>query len=332
MNAPRRFGRISLRCPTENLEGDGLWERMRCHLHQEDTLTLSPDPGMSFPSAGVKRLPDTQNRVHLRATFPGLYGVEGHLPVALREAAQGDGLEARMLRGFLDIPGNRQAHLHYRAWQRARPTLTDGCDHHPLRTYLAALSGQGFPQGTVAPLMGGITAEPSVDALVARISRWLGRWCPDMPTRVRIAQFQPQWVPLSPPTCLGSSPGNQLGLDTHLSERVPDRSGPVNIIIGPLPMDQARSLSPGQHPGQALATDIHRGVGGDHRFVLTLEHISRPLPRLGRRGPILGMDTLWIRKRPVSPITHSWPDSTFMTPAQGIHTHENHDTSAASAS
>ncbi|ANB01841.1 hypothetical protein ECTOBSL9_1060 [Ectothiorhodospira sp. BSL-9] len=266
---------------------------MRVHLHREEPVMVSPDPGLSFPSSPVKTVPNSRGRINLCAPTPGLYGVEGHLPAAWREAAQGDSQEARALRGFLDIPGRRQAHLNYRVWQRSRPTLIDGQGSHPLQACLAALGGQGFQdRAGIDPLMGGITAQPSADALAARISRWLGQRYPDIHHPVRIAQFQPHWVSLFPTTGLGRSPGNRLGMDTHLGERVPDRSGPIHIVIGPLSIDQVRALSPGQHVGQALAAHIRRGLGRHHDFVLSLEHVPRRLPQLGCQGPVLGMDIL----------------------------------------
>lgn len=316
----------------KRLRQGGLLEWMRVHLHREEPVMVSPDPGLSFPSSPLKTLPDSQGRINLCAPTSGLYGVEGHLPVAWREVAQGDSPEARTLRGFLDILGHRQAHLNYRVWQRSRPTLIDGQGNHPLQACLAALGGQGFQhRATIGPVMGGISGELSADALSARIGRWLRQCCPDVHAPVRITQFQPHWVSLSPATHLGRSPGNRLGMDTHLGERVPDRSGPINIVIGPLPMDQVRTLSPGQPSGVALAADVRRVLGHRHGFVLTLEHVSRRLPRLGCQGPVLGMDTLPTSGLPALVIARSWPDSAFTTRPPGIHAHEPHDTAASSS-
>jgi type VI secretion system protein ImpH len=251
--------------------GDGLDRWVRIHPH----------PGLSFPPADLRRAyMDGEGVLHVEANVYGLYGVDAPMPHYLLETANSEEATGQRLRAFLDIFNHRLYTLLYEAWRLE--DAVEGSERAAFRPIARALAG-GAEDLRLAHA-GGITRrQPSPTSLATTLIAEF-----DVPARVR--DCIPQWMTLPERQPLGAREGPVLGNDAILGDGLVVASGRVDVEIGPVPLDDALRLLPGQEAGDRLLTLARRLLGPTTPFDVVVHiatHASQALS-LGQDSIPLG--------------------------------------------
>lgn len=279
------------------------------HKPADDPIRLGQEPSLGFAPAGLARYTPGQKGLpaRLNVYLFGLLGPNGPLPLHLTEHARDrlrnfhDPSFAR----FLDIFHHRLLTLFYRAWAAAQPTTNyDRPKSDRFALYVGATFGLGMPS------MRDRDALPDLTKL-----HFAGRFA--FPTRnseglrgiiggffkmpVRIEEFVGQWLELRDvDLCrLGSLPGiSSLGRSITVGSRTWECQQKFRIILGPLDLDDYRSLLPGhEHQGRLIAlVRNYIGCELDWDVQLILRRREVPPLQLGGSGQ-LGRTT-WLLSRP----------------------------------
>lgn len=262
--------------PRRGTMGDGLDRWVRIHPH----------PGLSFPPADLRRAYlDEQGVLHLEANVYGLYGVDAPMPHYLLEAANSEEATGQRVRSFLDMFNHRLYTLLYEAWRLEY--AVEGSERAAYRPLARALAG-GAEDARLAHA-GGITRrEPSPASLAITLRAEF-----DVPARIR--DCIPQWMTIPDQEALGGREGPVLGSDALLGERLLVASGCVDVELGPMPLDTALALLPGDEPGDRLLALTRQllGPGTPFDVVLHIESQSGRALSLGEDSIPLGWSS-WL--------------------------------------
>lgn len=252
---------------------------------RREAVRVRPDPANVFPAADVldiRPAASPADPVPVEVGFGGLYGIDAALPAAFHERISTQAAETQPLQAFLDLLSHRSYAQLWRAWARYRPDVRSWNlgrrDLHAVRA--AALSG--LPESADAPV-------PTRELLpfAARLSGW-ARNAEGLRALlahatgfgVRILENVPRAVRLAERPRLGAA---RLGVDTVVGERLYDESGKFRVEIGPLGLDDFRSLLPGGAGASrvGLLVQLYTSDALDYDVDLLLRAEEAPRLRLG---------------------------------------------------
>ncbi|TYB84410.1 type VI secretion system baseplate subunit TssG [Oceaniovalibus sp. ACAM 378] len=273
---------------------------------RQDSVRLGQEPSMAFARSTLTAFtpPCGKTPGRLGNLAFGLFGAHGPMPAHLTEYVRERKHSFRdpTLAAFADMLTHRLLSLFYRAWTTGQPApgldrdAGDGMDAR-----VAALSGHagGALQGRDAMpdmarryftghLARGPKNAAGLESMLAAFFR----------APVRVQQFVGSWLPLEPDDRwqLGARVG--LGQGTGIGDRVWSRSAKFRLHIGPLTVDEYRTLLPG---GAALArlTAIVRSFAGDALdWDVNLVLRAAEVPRASLGGDTRLGQTGWIGTRP----------------------------------
>ncbi len=278
------------------------------------TLEFLPDPVLALePSGG----PDRPAEMTVAAL--ALTGTTGALPYCYTEllierAQNGD----KTLASFLELFEHRLLSLFFRAWERSRPVLAlerswdqrdPSLNGRPRELFgfsnqLFSLIGLGMP-----PLRG--CNEFPDEALLYFVGLFAQRHRSSMGLEallreyfklpIEVIQFVEHKLRLDPAdrTTLSSSGGNNLaGVNTILGDRITDVASKFRLRVGPLSIDEFRSLAPEgllfRRLVQMTRLYVDTGLIFDVQLVLKAKHVPEcRLPKGSARGARLGRDS-WL--------------------------------------
>lgn len=272
----------------------------------EEDLRLGQEPHLSFSPASISRFQPRggDNGYHrLSVKFFGLLGPNGPLPLRISEYVQnriqhhGDVTLAR----FFDMFHHRMLTFFYSAWARNQKAVEyEGDGESRFDRFIGSFAGYGQPlmrdrdalpdeaKFSYAGLMASSTSAPS--GLEQCIADYF-----DVP--VELEEFVGEWmvVPRNERCQLGSTNAN-LGKGAMMGERVWNCQYKFRLKIGPLDMDEFRTLLPGGLGLKEMRAMVHNYVGMELKCELNLLVKAREVPktRLGQQGR-LGWST-WLRE------------------------------------
>ncbi len=321
--------RLLERLLAERAQGDPRQRRAPVGYDQpeQELVRFRAQNSLSFPPAPIIQikqprprdpLPDGEPPPEMTVSFMGLTGPVGVMPhhytaLLLRRVREKD----FSLRDFLDLFNHRVLSLFYRAWEkyrlpfayeRSRLTAGEGKDDGITRG-LYCLVGMGtgglrdrqeFADEAFLYYAGLFAHFPrSAGSLEGLLGDYF-----QLP--IEVHQFQGRWLTLRPEDCtiLPSSQipqgmNLQLGIETVAGDRIWDIRSTFRIRVGPLGIQQFRSLMPSTHGLRALSQMVRMYVGPELDFdvQLVLRPAEVPACRLGSEElpdrPRLGWNT-WI--------------------------------------
>lgn len=246
-----------------------------------EAVRITPDEAGVFPASDVRRVePGQPTRVTVG--FGGLYGIDAALPAAFHERISTRAPETEPLRDFLDLLSHRTYAALWRAWAKYRPEVRawEGSrrDLHAMRA--EALSGLGdareraIPAPALLPFAARFAAwSRNAEGLTALLEHALGH-------RIRVLENVPRTVQITDRPRLGRA---RLGIDTVVGERLHDEAGMFRVEVGPLGLDDFRSLLPGEAGAQRLAALVgtYTSDALDYDVDLLLRSPEAPPLRLG---------------------------------------------------
>lgn len=255
----------------------------------------------SFPSGEIASV-ESGELPSVRTTFLGLYGVDSVLPdYFLSDIATGrEG--SRSLAAFLDIFNHRISELFYAAWKKYRypiQFLYGGSDR--LSVSLLHLIGQNIQaeagakhllqnkllDSRVLGLLGIFHQKTRTAEGVCSLVTYLSPG-----SKVRVTEFQPQWVHLEQPAGLGRN-GTRLGSGSIvLGRRLKDYSHLIHIDITPGTFEGALEILPRGAVNQQLLQllNIYLGHRTDASIYLNIPKKWVPTTCLNRKQ-MLGINT-----------------------------------------
>jgi type VI secretion system protein ImpH len=221
----------------------------------EEAVLFRATPSMGFAPADIAAIREGEGDwpVEMDVAFLGLYGPSSPMPAAWTERIVMGMPGADNLRDVLDLFDHPLIALSWRITRSGRVDwLWDREGRDPPSVSALALAGivPGSPDGLdrmrLLPLAGLLAQHSRGAATVAAIvGRYFGlpahieEWVPSRATIPPEQQFR-----------LGSD-GAAMG-DTSLGETVPDVSGVVRLVLGPLPLSSFVAFLPGGAQRQAL--------------------------------------------------------------------------------
>ncbi|MFA5700854.1 MAG: type VI secretion system baseplate subunit TssG [Desulfuromonas sp.] len=253
-------------------------------------MRLRPAPEISFPAADIRRCAlDESGRLDFELNFSGLYGVDSPLPHFFLDTVAAGEDSGEVVRSFLDLFCQRLYQLHYLAWKKFHCHASRG-ERSLYARYLEALSGLDTPGTTRRLAYAGLIGSrvKNQQGLTGMLEDYL-----QMPVAIR--QYAPCWVFLDSVPSLGGAEELVLGKNALLGNRVLDLSRNILIQVGPVALEQARSLLPGQPGAKELGHLIRQYLDPTMQFDIDLK--VRPkcgaTTRLGSQEVILGW-TSWL--------------------------------------
>ena len=259
---------------------------------------LGQNVRMKFATMEVTRVdPENSSRPpSIKVDLIGLLGPEGPMPYHLTRWIY-DRLSDRWFRDdaddaqsdtafidFCDILQHRMIALFYRAWADSRPSIQiERKAGGRIHAMAAAMSGLYLPLVGAADQERDAVAMRQAGSLghqvhsPERLSRFLSE-CLNVP--VQINEFVSSWMelPLKVRTALGKQ-HNQLAKTAVVGKRVFDRQGSIEIVFGPLSLDEFQNFLPGRDKRaelqRALDFSLSREVNARLRFVLKKQDVPR---------------------------------------------------------
>lgn len=252
-------------------------------------LRVEPHAGLSFPPSDLRRsYIDDRGVLCLTANVHGLYGVDAPMPYYMVEAAGRDDEAGQRLRAFLDIFNHRLYSLLYQAWKVQN--AVDGGDDAAYGAAATAIAG-GVADDRLAHAGSLTQRRPSANALATMLEVECG-------APVRVFDCIPQWLPIADRVPLGGAGGPCLGEDSLLGDGVQVAGERIDARIGPLPLDDALALLPGQPLGDRLLvlTRGMLGVAVPFDLILRVQPGAAGLQVLGQTALPLGWSS-WLGER-----------------------------------
>jgi type VI secretion system protein ImpH len=233
-----------------------------------EPIRLGQDASLAFRAAAFDAVfdGDARRRPRLAATFFGLLGPHGALPLHLtqyvyeRRRRHGDGT----LTAFLDIFHHRLLSLRYRVWADAQPAIDR--DRPALARYprhLGALIGQSTSAEPVpttaldeASLFSALhfaAQTRHAEGLVKVLHAYFG-------VPVAIEEFIGQWLSIPDEHCWRVPAAAQgvlgvLGESTRVGTEIWDRQAKFRVVLGPVSAEQYARFLPGAE-GLAQLTEL----------------------------------------------------------------------------
>jgi len=261
-------------------------------------VRVRPALSLGFPRHDIESVERDEDGIwHIEANFFGLYGTTSPLPTfytedLIDEAMQGETAS----RDFLDLIHAALYPLLYRAWEKYRLWLriAERKEQAQLdRLYaLVGLQGRDTPHAAALLAHAGLFSwrPRSALGLESLLSSVLG----GVPVCVETCVEREVSIPLPGRTMLGTQ-ASELGENTLLGHRVPDRAGNLSIIVGPLPAKMFMSMLPGAENYELTKQVLRHYLESPLRCVLQLliEPSQRQGIALGESWSRLGEKT-WL--------------------------------------
>ncbi len=267
-------------------------------------LRFRASPTLGFPASDItalSRREDEEGRptFEMEVAFLGLYGPSSPLPAFVTEHVIARDRDTVTLRDFLDLFNHRAIELLYGVWRKYRHSVTyrTGATDANSR-YVIALMGLLGARASDGPLslesllpFAGPLALAGHSALLLEslISQQFG----GVPARVE--EFVPRRATVAEvQRCRLGSRNATLGGDWVLGASVPDLTGKFRLWIGPLGLDEYRSLLPGTPDRRRLAAVVEATIRSrlEYEVVLTVRDGEVVPWRLGEPSA-LGYDA-WL--------------------------------------
>ncbi len=266
-----------------------------------DNVRIRPQLGLGFPQRDISHIErDADGRYRIEANFFGLYGVTSPLPTFYTEDLIDEQLQGHSAgRDFLDILHAALYPLLFRAWEKHRIwiDITERRETKSLR-HLQALVGMADARSEERDTSKELLRYAGLFNQYPRSALGLQQLVqsvldgapvevvPCVETRLRIDR--------SARTYLGVQCG-VLGEDSLLGREVMDRSGSLDIRVGPLDAERFHSLLPGQAMYQKLErlVKLYLQMPLRCRLVMRLAPGQQQCSALGQGWQRLGLDT-WL--------------------------------------
>jgi type VI secretion system protein ImpH len=234
---------------------------------QEEIARFGARLSMAFPPSAIhdiERIPDSGDPVRVTASFLGLTGTQGVLPLCYTEwMIARDAAKDKTLAAFFDLFNHRLLSLFYRAWEKHQPPvlyeLAAAWDQQPdafthslydlMGMGTRGLRGRMLMHDESLALYAGLIAQRPHSASALRgilrdyftmpveIDQWLGEWF-----RLEEADRCYLWPELE---------RNQLGEGAVLGDEAWNQQARFRIRVGPLGLEQFLEFLP---DGRAMAT------------------------------------------------------------------------------
>ncbi|WP_208354163.1 type VI secretion system baseplate subunit TssG [Pseudaestuariivita rosea] len=275
-------------------------------------LVITAPPETALRATPVHGVQLHDDRIEVQTALAGVVGPLSPLPPAYTEmVALSNRRRSRGLGAFFDIFSDRLTWLFVHAAEKySLPVLlrwnSDG--QNRIRTALFSLMGLSSGQlrrRTPLP-RDGLLRYAGLLAQRTRTAQGLRAvLAAELQLPVQVKQFHTRWVPI-PPSEQTQMDGNPrrptlLGQNTTAGAFLPDKSGKVRIIVGPVRYHDFLSLEPGTPRVDALQNLIRLYLGPvldfDIQVILAKEDV--PDTQLGGAGPMarLGWNT-WAKSQP----------------------------------
>ncbi|QBF32477.1 type VI secretion system baseplate subunit TssG [Thalassococcus sp. S3] len=273
-------------------------------------LDIKSAPSTALASSAIRAVNVRADRIEVDCALTGLVGPLSPLPPAYTELAAADTRRrAGGLSGFLEIFSDRMARLFEAAaakyslpallqWQRD--------DRNRILTALNGLIGaappglqKALPLPAQATLRhAGLLSQRTRSAVGLRtlVEAELG-----LP--VRVVQFQHRWRMLDEEDQTQLDGSRVLGVDSVAGGAVPNRSGQVRLIIGPVRYADFLTLEAGQPRLIECAKLVQFYLGPVIEFDLQIVLDKRDVPetQLGGSGPAVRLGwNAWARTEPAA--------------------------------
>lgn len=263
----------------------------------DEALRFGQQPSLAFePSMLASLRPGDGQRVPLLLlNFFGLLGANGPLPLHLTEYIRDRqrNMNDPTLARFCDVFHHRMISLFYRAWASAQPAVSldrPGADRFSV--YVSSLIGTGMPSLQQRDAVPDIAKQHYAGRLApqTRNAGGLAALLSDFfQAPVKVQEFVGHWMslPADGLCALRSGPeAERLGVSTVLGKKVWNAQHKFRLLIGPLDMDQARRLLPGQDSMQRLSAWVRQYAGlaldWDVNLIIKKDHL--PGTRLGQNA------------------------------------------------
>lgn len=266
-----------------------------------DNVRIRPHLGLGFPQRDINHIErDTSGRYRIEANFFGLYGVTSPLPTFYTEDLIEEQLQGYSAgRDFLDILHAALYPLLFRAWEKHRIWLdiTERRETKSLR-HLQALIGMADTHAKECDSSKELLRYAGLFNQYPRSAQGLqqlvGAALHGDPVEVVPCVETRLDIDHSARTYLGVQCG-VLGEDSLLGREVMDRSGAVDICIGPLCAERFQALIPGHKLYAKLErlVTLYLQTPLRCRLVVRLAREQRQCAALGQGWQRLGMDT-WL--------------------------------------
>lgn len=262
-------------------------------------IILNSSTSVGFPNAEVTYFAKIENKIFLQLSFMGLYGVDSPLPHYFhRYTLHTDDISKR-IRAFLNIFNNRIYWLFYLAWKKYHVFYDLHQSNNPYLNYLIHLSGNSLSmhdkrEFSFAGLLG------SKMRNVTSLKNMISEYFKDI--TVTIEQFVLRWLDIheTSDTLL------HLGDNTMLGTKVLDRSGKINVILGPVCIRKINSPLFNKDLIKKLSMLIQRYLGPTLAFdiILKLDYANEQELYLQNTNVVLGVIS-WIGIPNPSNVKHS---------------------------
>jgi type VI secretion system protein ImpH len=275
----------------------------------DEALRFGQKPSLAFEPAMLASLRpgDEQRAPLLLLNFFGVLGANGPLPLHLTEYIRDRqrNMDDPTLARFCDMFHHRVISLFYRAWASAQPAVSlDRPEQDRFSVYVASLIGLGMPSLQGRDAAPDIAKQHYAGRLAphARNAEGLAALLSDFfQVRVLVQTFVGHWMalPADGLCALRSGPdAERLGVGTVIGKKVWNAQHKFRLLIGPLDMDQARRLLPGQDGLQRLTAWVRQycGLALDWDVNLIINKQQLPGTRLGQ-GSFLGWSS-WLSSAP----------------------------------
>ena len=276
---------------------------------RDDIVRLGQTPTTIFAPSTLSECYYSDDLLHLRVYFFGVFGSNGPLPLHLTEYARHRSRNAKdeAMIYFMDIFHHRMLSLFYRAWANKEPTVHyDRPDTDRFHTYIGSLLGIGMPalqnrdsmsDNSKLHFAGHLASTPHHSEGLSSILKAFFK------VPVYIEEFIGEWlkIPAENQLCLGMNlSGGQLGQNTTLGQYSWQRQFKFRLLIGAMDLAEYEKLLPDKSKLKLLSSIIKNYLGDELNWDirLILKKQQRPATILGNYGQ-LGLSS-WISNQKAS--------------------------------
>ena len=237
---------------------------------EDERLLFRSTPSMGFPAGDMSAITLDARAgaawpAQIEVNFLGLYGPSSPLPAPWTEdIIMDDGPRGANLRDMLDLFGHPLVAMAYRIWRHYRLHLQAEKPQDPVVRAVLALAGltvgdawtdTALDPFRLLPLCGMLAQYSRSAEIVARIIEGY------FAVPVCIEEWRRRRAPIPPEQLFRlGTPLAVLGGGSVLGESVPDVSGMIAIVLGPLSADQFADFLPGGAARRSLAALLHLAV------------------------------------------------------------------------
>lgn len=264
----------------------------------DDVIRLGQSPSSAFaPSTLASANLETDQLLHLKVYFFGMFGPNGALPLHLTEYANDRLRNARdeSFIHFMDMFHHRLLCLFYRAWANKEPTVHyDRPAQDGFHTYVGSLLGIGSPEMQDRDLMpdnskmhyaGHMSTQTHHAEGLSSVLQAFFK------VPVAIKEFIGEWliIPEESLCYLGMSlEGGKLGGDTVLGDKSWQRQYKFRVVIGPMGLEEYKDLLPGKDKLKQVTTILKNYMGMEMTWDVNLILKKQEVPKtsLGNYGQL----------------------------------------------